>query len=96
MWKLTARNAGRFATTRAKRMITPAERRAELDAQFAIRTTPEHVARELGSPRAAARQCPERQRDRRAQRQEDRREHRQHHVLDHVHPEQHRVVGGQG
>jgi predicted unusual protein kinase regulating ubiquinone biosynthesis (AarF/ABC1/UbiB family) len=47
LWKLTARNAGRFATTRAKRMVTPAERRAELDAQFAIRTA-EDVARELG------------------------------------------------
>ena len=47
MWKLTARNAGRFATTRAKRMITPAERRAELDAQFAIRTAAD-VANELG------------------------------------------------
>jgi predicted unusual protein kinase regulating ubiquinone biosynthesis (AarF/ABC1/UbiB family) len=47
MWKLTARNAGRFATTRAKRIITPAERRAELDAQFAIRTAAD-VANELG------------------------------------------------
>jgi predicted unusual protein kinase regulating ubiquinone biosynthesis (AarF/ABC1/UbiB family) len=47
MWRLTARNAGRFATTRAKRMITPAERRAELDAQFAIRTAAD-VANELG------------------------------------------------
>ena len=47
MWKITARNAGRYATTRAKRIITPAERRAELDAQFAIRTA-EDVANELG------------------------------------------------
>jgi predicted unusual protein kinase regulating ubiquinone biosynthesis (AarF/ABC1/UbiB family) len=47
MWKMTARSAGRFATTRAKRILTPAERRAELDAQFAIRTA-EDVARELG------------------------------------------------
>jgi predicted unusual protein kinase regulating ubiquinone biosynthesis (AarF/ABC1/UbiB family) len=47
MWRMTARNAGRFATTRAKRIITPAERRAELDAQFAIRTAAD-VASELG------------------------------------------------
>jgi predicted unusual protein kinase regulating ubiquinone biosynthesis (AarF/ABC1/UbiB family) len=47
MWKMTARSASRFATTRAKRIVTPAERRAELDAQFAIRTA-EDVARELG------------------------------------------------
>jgi predicted unusual protein kinase regulating ubiquinone biosynthesis (AarF/ABC1/UbiB family) len=47
MWRLTARNAGRFATSRAKRIITPAERRAELDAQFAIRTAAD-VANELG------------------------------------------------
>lgn len=47
MWKLTARNATRFAGTRARRLVTPAERRAELDAQFAIRTA-EDVAKELG------------------------------------------------
>ena len=47
MWKMTARNAGRYAGTRARRIITPAERRAELDTQFAIRTA-EDVAKELG------------------------------------------------
>ena len=47
MWRLTARNAGRYAGTRARRIVTPAERRAELDAQFAIRTA-EDVAKELG------------------------------------------------
>ena len=47
MWKLTARNAGRYAGTRARRIVTPAERRAELDTQFAIRTA-EDVAKELG------------------------------------------------
>jgi predicted unusual protein kinase regulating ubiquinone biosynthesis (AarF/ABC1/UbiB family) len=47
MWKLTARNATRFAGTRARRIVTPAERRAELDTQFAIRTA-EDVAKELG------------------------------------------------
>jgi predicted unusual protein kinase regulating ubiquinone biosynthesis (AarF/ABC1/UbiB family) len=47
MWKLTARNATRFAGNRARRMITPAERRAELDTQFAVRTA-EDVAKELG------------------------------------------------
>jgi predicted unusual protein kinase regulating ubiquinone biosynthesis (AarF/ABC1/UbiB family) len=47
LWKMTARNAGRYAGTRAKRIITPAERRAELDTQFAIRTA-EDVAKELG------------------------------------------------
>ncbi len=47
MWKLTARNATRFAGNRARRIVTPAERRAELDTQFAIRTA-EDVAKELG------------------------------------------------
>jgi predicted unusual protein kinase regulating ubiquinone biosynthesis (AarF/ABC1/UbiB family) len=47
MWKLTARNATRFAGNRARRLVTPAERRAALDEQFAIRTA-EDVAKELG------------------------------------------------
>ena len=47
MWKMTARNATRFAGSRARRIITPAERRAELDTQFAVRTA-EDVAKELG------------------------------------------------
>ena len=44
---MTARNATRFAGNRARRIVTPAERRAELDTQFAIRTA-EDVAKELG------------------------------------------------
>ena len=40
-------HATRFAGTKARRLVTPAERRAELDAQFAIRTA-EDVAKELG------------------------------------------------
>ena len=47
MWRLTARNATRFAGTKARQLVTPAERRAELDQQFAIRTA-EDVAKELG------------------------------------------------
>lgn len=47
MWKMTARNAGRYASTQARRIVTPAERRAELDTQFAIRTA-QDVAKELG------------------------------------------------
>ena len=47
MWRLTARNATRFAGNRARRIVTPAERRAELDTQFAVRTA-EDVAKELG------------------------------------------------
>ena len=47
MWRLTARNATRFAGNRARRIVTPAERRADLDTQFAVRTA-EDVAKELG------------------------------------------------
>lgn len=47
MWKMTARGAGRYAGTQVRRIVTPAERRAELDTQFAIRTA-EDVAKELG------------------------------------------------
>ena len=47
MWRLTARNATRFAGTKARQLVTPAERRAALDEQFAIRTA-EDVAKELG------------------------------------------------
>ena len=47
MWSMTARNGTRFAANRVRRVITPAERRAELDTQFAIRTA-EDVAKELG------------------------------------------------
>ena len=44
---MTARNASRYAGQPARRIVTPAERRAELDTQFAIRTA-EDVAKELG------------------------------------------------
>jgi predicted unusual protein kinase regulating ubiquinone biosynthesis (AarF/ABC1/UbiB family) len=47
MWSMTARNGTRFAANRVRRVITPAERRAALDTQFAIRTA-EDVAKELG------------------------------------------------
>lgn len=47
LWRMTARNASRYAGTQARRIVTPAERRAELDTQFAIRTA-EDVAKELG------------------------------------------------
>ena len=47
LWKLTMRNARRFGVTKAKSLVTPAERRAELDLQFAVRTA-EDVAKELG------------------------------------------------
>lgn len=45
--RMTARNAGRFGVTKARGLVTPAERRAELDLQFAVRTA-EDVAAELG------------------------------------------------
>ena len=45
--KLTARNARRYGVTTAKGFVSPAERRAELDLQFAVRTA-EDVAAELG------------------------------------------------
>ena len=47
VWRLSARNSARYAAMRVRGMGSPAERRAELDAQFAIRTA-EHVAAELG------------------------------------------------
>ncbi len=47
VWKLSARNSARFAVTKVRRLATPAERRAALDTQFAIRTA-EDVAKELG------------------------------------------------
>jgi predicted unusual protein kinase regulating ubiquinone biosynthesis (AarF/ABC1/UbiB family) len=47
VWKLSARNSARFAFSKARGIGSPAERRAELDAQFAVRTA-EDVAKELG------------------------------------------------
>ena len=47
VWKLSARNTGRFAITKVRGIGSPEQRRAELDEQFAIRTA-EDVAKELG------------------------------------------------
>lgn len=47
VWRLSARNSARFALSKARGVGSPAHRRAELDAQFAIRTA-EDVAKELG------------------------------------------------
>ena len=47
VWKLSARNTARFAVYKARGAASPAERRAELDQQFAIRTA-EDVAQQLG------------------------------------------------
>ena len=47
VWKLSARNSARFALAKLQGVGSPAERRAELDQQFAIRTA-EDVAAELG------------------------------------------------
>ena len=47
VWKLSARNSARFAYTKVRGAGSAADRRAELDEQFAIRTA-EDVARELG------------------------------------------------
>jgi predicted unusual protein kinase regulating ubiquinone biosynthesis (AarF/ABC1/UbiB family) len=47
VWKLSARNSARFAVSKVRGVGSPAERRAELDAQFALRTA-EDVAKELG------------------------------------------------
>ncbi len=47
IWKLSARNSTRFAVSKVRGIGSPAERRAQLDEQFAIRTA-EDVAKELG------------------------------------------------
>jgi predicted unusual protein kinase regulating ubiquinone biosynthesis (AarF/ABC1/UbiB family) len=47
VWKLSARNSARFAATKVRGVGSAADRRAELDEQFAIRTA-EDVAKELG------------------------------------------------
>ncbi len=47
VWRLSTRNAARFAAMKVRRVASPADRRAELDAQFAIRTA-EDVAKHLG------------------------------------------------
>jgi predicted unusual protein kinase regulating ubiquinone biosynthesis (AarF/ABC1/UbiB family) len=47
VWKLSARNSARFAVMKVRGAASPAERRAQLDEQFAIRTAAD-VAKELG------------------------------------------------
>lgn len=47
VWRLSARNGARFAVSRVRGIGSAAERRAELDEQFAIRTAAD-VAKELG------------------------------------------------
>lgn len=47
VWKLSARNTARFAVSKLRGVGSPAERRAELDEQFAIKTAAD-VANELG------------------------------------------------
>ena len=47
VWRLSTRNAARFAAMKVRRVTSPADRRAELDEQFAIRTA-EDVAKHLG------------------------------------------------
>ena len=47
VWKLSVRNAARFAVSKVRGVGSPADRRAELDAQFAVRTAAD-VAKELG------------------------------------------------
>jgi predicted unusual protein kinase regulating ubiquinone biosynthesis (AarF/ABC1/UbiB family) len=47
VWRLSTRNAARFAAMKVRRVASPEARRAELDEQFAIRTA-EDVAKHLG------------------------------------------------
>ncbi|HTH05472.1 MAG TPA: AarF/UbiB family protein, partial [Ilumatobacteraceae bacterium] len=47
VWRLSTRNGARFAAMKVRRIASPADRRAELDEQFAIRTA-EDVAKHLG------------------------------------------------
>jgi predicted unusual protein kinase regulating ubiquinone biosynthesis (AarF/ABC1/UbiB family) len=52
VWRLTARNGGRYIVHRVRRLANRGAPRAELDQQFAIRTS-EDVARELGNMKGA-------------------------------------------
>ena len=52
VWRLTARNGGRYVVHRVRRVGNRGERRDALDEQFAIRTS-EDVARELGNMKGA-------------------------------------------
>lgn len=52
VWRLTARNAGRFVAHRVRRRSVSPSRRPELDDAFALRTA-DDVARELGNMKGA-------------------------------------------
>ncbi len=52
VWRLTARNGGRYVVHRVRRVGNRGKRRDELDQRFAIRTS-EDVARELGNMKGA-------------------------------------------
>ena len=52
VWRLTARNGGRFVVHRARRKFAGAERRTQLDDAFTLRTA-DDVARELGNMKGA-------------------------------------------
>jgi predicted unusual protein kinase regulating ubiquinone biosynthesis (AarF/ABC1/UbiB family) len=52
VWRLTARNGGRYLAHRVRRLGNHGARREELDEQFTIRTS-EDVARELGNMKGA-------------------------------------------
>jgi predicted unusual protein kinase regulating ubiquinone biosynthesis (AarF/ABC1/UbiB family) len=52
VWRLTARNSGRYLVHRLRRVGNRGQQRAEMDQQFAIRTS-EDVARELGNMKGA-------------------------------------------
>jgi predicted unusual protein kinase regulating ubiquinone biosynthesis (AarF/ABC1/UbiB family) len=52
VWRLTARNGGRYVVHRLRRLANRSEKHEELDQQFAIRTS-EDVARELGNMKGA-------------------------------------------
>ena len=52
VWRLTARNGGRYVVHRVRRLRHRGERRDDLDNLFAIRTS-EDVARELGNMKGA-------------------------------------------
>ena len=47
VWRLSTRNAARYGAMKVRRVASPADRRAALDEQFAIRTA-EDVAKHLG------------------------------------------------
>jgi predicted unusual protein kinase regulating ubiquinone biosynthesis (AarF/ABC1/UbiB family) len=52
VWRLTARNGGRYLAHRVRRLGNHGERREQMDEQFTIRTS-EDVARELGNMKGA-------------------------------------------